>query len=298
MRIVTRPDFDGIVCAVLINDVEPIDQPIEWVEPSEMQKGLVEVQSIDIIANLPYHPRCALWFDHHYSNRLSHPFDGAFEIAPSAARVVYTYYQGRFPRDYDALVLHTDRIDAAELEMDEVLHPERHPYLMLSMTVKLDAQPAYDYWNHMVELLGRMDIDRVMDDAWVRRRRQRVIEQNQAYEEILRKHTELVGPIAVSDFRSLEDVPHGNRFLVYSLFPEAVASVKIKYDDRDKRTMAIGVGHSIFNRACRVNAGLLLSQFGGGGHRGAASCRFPAEKTERYLPQILDILVNNQDNEK
>jgi len=101
----------------------------------------------------------------------------------------------------------------------------------------------------------------------------------------------------VTDFRAFDKTPAGNRFLVYSMFPEAVVSVKIRYDIGDKENVAVSVGHSIFNRNCHVNVGLMLSNFEGGGHRGAGSCRFHVSKAQENIPKILDILLKNRDNE-
>ena len=67
MRLVTRADFDGLVCGALITKFENIDEYL-FVEPKFMQDGLVEIRSGDIITNLPYHPNCTLWFDHHITN--------------------------------------------------------------------------------------------------------------------------------------------------------------------------------------------------------------------------------------
>ena len=143
MRIVTRPDLDGVVCAVLLKDAEKITEPVKWVQPNDIQKGLVDIRQGDIIANLPYDERCSLWFDHHYTNRITRPFKGAFELAPSAARVIFKYYKQRLQRDYSELVNEADKIDSADLSMAEVLYPEKHPYLLLSMTIfGHDADPC------------------------------------------------------------------------------------------------------------------------------------------------------------
>ena len=123
MRIVTRPDFDGIVCAALLKEVYPIQEPILWAEPGDMQRGRVTVNDGDIIANLPYHENCALWFDHHYSAKIDNPFEGIYQIAPSAAGLVYNYLEDKLPSGFGELIRETDRIDSAYLTLDEVLHP-------------------------------------------------------------------------------------------------------------------------------------------------------------------------------
>ncbi len=297
MRIVTRPDFDGIVCAALLSEAETIDVPVKWVQPSHVQQGRVEIRSGDILANLPFHPACSLWFDHHLTNRIQRPFKGCFEIAPSAAGIVYRYYRGRFTRSYDELVAWADRIDAARLSMQQVRAPEKYPYLLLSMTVNGSDPQGEPYWNHLVDRLRQASIGSVMQDEKVRRHCRRTLADNRAFEKLLRTHTRVEDHVAVTDLRSVPHAPSGNRFLVYALFPEAHVSVKIRPDSDDPGMLAVSVGHSIFNPGCRVNAGLLLAAFGGGGHRGAAACRFPENLADDYLPKIIDSLRANLPNE-
>jgi oligoribonuclease NrnB/cAMP/cGMP phosphodiesterase (DHH superfamily) len=297
MRILTRPDFDGVVCAALLYEAEDITEPIKWVEPNEMQRGLVDVRQGDIIANLPHDDRCTLWFDHHHTNKIDKPFEGAFKLAPSAAGVIFEYYKDRFKHDYTELITATDKIDSADLSMDEVLYPEKHGVVLLSMTVL--GRDEYDerYWNRLVHLFREFKIDRVLKNPEVKARCDSAIEKNKLYKDILNKHTILNDHVSITDFRVFDKVPTGNRFLVYSLFPEAVVSVKIRYDDKDKKRVAVSVGHSIFNRNCKVNVGVMLSAFEGGGHRAAASCRFDVDKANDYIPKIIDILLKNENNE-
>lgn len=298
MRIVTRPDFDGVVCAALLYEAENIKKPVKWVEPNDMQKGLVDIHEGDIIANLPYDDRCALWFDHHHTNEIHKPFNGSFKVAPSAAGIIFEYYKDRFKLDYRELIKETDKIDSADLSLDEVLHPENYGYVLLSMTVLGRDEHNERYWNRLVDLLRKFDIQRVLQDPEVKAHCDAVVEMNKAYKQILKENTKLIQHVSITDFRSFDKTPAGNRFLVYSMFPEAVVSVKIRYDNDDKEKVAVSVGHSIFNRNCNVNVGLMLSKFEGGGHRGAGSCQFHVSKAQDYIPKILDILLKNQDNEE
>ncbi|MBW2597969.1 MAG: exopolyphosphatase [Deltaproteobacteria bacterium] len=277
MRIVTRPDFDGVVCAALLYEAENVNVPVKWVEPNDMQKGIVDIHEGDIVANLPYDERCTLWFDHHHTNKIDKPFNGSFKIAPSAAGI--------------------DKIDSADLSLDEVLHPEKYEYVLLSMTVLGCDIHDEPYWNRLVDLLRKFEIQRVLQDPEVKAHCDAVVEMNKEYKKVLQENTELIEHVSVTDFRSFDKTPAGNRFLVYSMFPEAVVSVKIRYDIDDKETVAVSVGHSIFNRNCHVNVGLMLSNFEGGGHRGAGSCQFHVSKAQENIPKILDILLKNQDNE-
>ncbi len=297
MRIVTRPDFDGIVCAVLLYEAMDIRQPVKWVEPNALQRGMVEIRKGDIIANLPYDDRCSFWFDHHYTNRIYRSFQGVFKIAPSAAGIIFDHFKDSYKRDYSELVSATDKIDAADLSLDEVLHPEQHGYVMLSMTVVNGGETDEPYWNKLVDLLREKDLQAVLDDSEVKERCRGVIEENEKYSVYLKKYTRVDRQVSITDFRDLENIPAGNRFLVYSLFPDSFVNMRIRYEKANCDMTAVSIGHSIFNRQCNVNAGLLLADFGGGGHRGAASTRFRSSKADNYLPRILDVLQKNENNE-
>jgi len=296
MRIVTRPDFDGIVCAVLLFDVLDIQLPVKWVEPSDIQKGHEEIREGDVLANLPFDKRCSIWFDHHYTNEIDEPFEGSFKMAPSAARVIFQHYHGKFSRDYSELVAAADKIDSADLTIDEVTHPERYPYVLLSMTVKIPGHEEA-YWNHLVTLLCNGDIASVMEAPEVQKRCQETIEENEQYRDLLLAHTQMHQHVSVTDFRMFNQTPSGNRFLVFSMLPESVVNVKIHHHDDDPEKIVVHLGHSIFNRNCRVNVGKLLAGFEGGGHRGAGATTFSAEKADDYIPKILDALVQNESNE-
>ena len=293
MRIVTRPDFDGIACAVLIKDALNITEPIKWVHPSDMQKGIVAIASGDIVANLPYHPNCSYWFDHHYTNRPQEPFQGLFEIVPSAAGLVHTYYREHLKRDFSELVQQADKIDSADLSLEEVLYPEKHDYILLSMTINSRNFADADYWNRLVELLQVGTIETVMADPFVADRCRQTIMDNRRYETLLIDHTHMQEHVAITDFRTCPDAPPGNRFLVYALFPNAAVNIKIRFDAGNSKKMAVSTGRSIFNDDCRVNLGALLSRFEGGGHAGAASCVFDAAKADDYIPRIITNLIEN-----
>ncbi len=297
MRIVTRPDFDGIVCAVLLYEALDIKEPTLWVEPNDVQKGWVDIQNQDIIANLPYDKRCALWFDHHFTNEIDQPFQGDFRIAQSAARIIFEYYQSGFRRDYSKLVKAADKIDSANLTLDEVLHPENDPYVLLSLTVSNEVQANEPYWNMLVALFREQDIQQILTNVEVKQHCQDVVSQNDRYVDFLNQHTVLNRHVSITDFRSFDRPPVGNRFLVYSLFPETAVNVRIRYEDRNKDMVVINLGHSIFNPGCNVNVGLMLAQFGGGGHRGAGSARVPRPQADEIIFQIVDQLIANQNNE-
>jgi hypothetical protein len=309
MRVIARPDFDGIVCAVLLNEALDIDEPVLWVEPNVMQSGTVEVRKGDVIANLSYHKNCTLWFDHHESNQLDIPFTGLFKIAPSAAGNIFEFFNNfdpakypediskhvrKFRRDFSKLVAAADKIDSAKLSLDEILHPEKYPCVSLSMTVISHKQEDSPYWDRLVELLRKYDIPQVIEDQEVKTRCSTVIEESKKYKKLVKKHTVLKEHVSITDFRSFKIMPTGNRFLVFSLFPESGVNIKIRYHNEDRNLVIVSVGHSIFNDKCNVSAGLLCSRYGGGGHRGAGSCSFPTDKAEENINTIIEVLLKNE----
>jgi len=297
MRIVTRPDFDGVVCAALLYEAEDITESVKWIEPSDIQKGMIEIKTGDVIANLPYNEKCSLWFDHHYTNKISKSFSGAFKIAPSAAGIVFEYYQDKLKQDYSELIKATNKIDSANLSMNEVLHPENYPYIILSMTISGRSKADEAYWNRVVDLIRRFEINTIINDQAVKERCRTVNSNNKKYKEFLKKYTQTKSHVSITDFRSLNETPDGNRFLAYSLFPQSVVNVKIRYDDTEKQRVALSIGHSIFNKNCNVNVGLLLSRFEGGGHQSAASCRFHVNRADDYIRKIIEVLLKNEPNE-
>jgi hypothetical protein len=305
MRLVTRADFDGLVCGALITKFEPIDSYL-FVEPKFMQDGLVPVRAGDIIANLPYHPNCTLWFDHHITNTTPDfpkpimPGKGGFRLAPSAARVVFEYYsataQGESPAKASHLAFlnsdrityllqEADRIDAGQLKREDVLNPRG--YVLVSMTT--DGKRAEDepYWRRIIELLREASLNETLSDAEVARRCRQVRDDQEKLKTILLEQTCLKGNVIYSDLRGVKGIPDGNRFLVFTFFSQGNIQVKVADDSQRKNTTAISVGYNIFNPTSNVNVGELLRSYGGGGHKVVGSCRVPNDKAEQAIREIV-----------
>jgi len=304
MRLVTRPDFDGIVCGALITALEDIDSYL-FVEPKFMQDGAVDIRAGDIIANLPYHPACTLWFDHHFTNGAA-GFDrpvvagrGAFRMAPSAARVVYEYYSevpsgsARYESALSmmrtdrvtALLRDTDKIDGGTLTREDVLHPDG--YVLISMTIYGKESAEEPYWRRLIELIRDRSLPEILDDPEVRARCERILGLQEKLRMQLLERAELRGNVIYLDLRETEDLTDANRFLLYTLFPEGNISMKISRDPQRAHTTAISVGYNIFNTTSTVNVGELLSRHGGGGHRVVGSCRVPEREAGRAVDEIL-----------
>lgn len=287
MRLITRADFDGIVCGVLITAREAVDR-FCFVEPKSMQDGEVPVGPEDIIANLPYQRNCLLWFDHHFTNKISTSFRGRFEIAPSAARVVFDHYPPGSLQQYAPLVEEADRIDSANLTVDDIVHPQHH--VLLSFTIDPRDKTDEPYWVQLIHLLREKPFAEVMETPDIKDRCQRVLADFEVYRDLVVKKSRREGTVVVTDFRGEGFKGKENRFLVYCLYPEATTSIRVFNDARRQGRTGISIGKNIFNKSPVVNVGELLSHYGGGGHQGAGSCRVPEEEADRILAEIIHIL--------
>jgi nanoRNase/pAp phosphatase (c-di-AMP/oligoRNAs hydrolase) len=300
MRLVTRGDLDGLTSAVIVTMKESVDD-ILLIHPQEITDKTVEIRADDILANLPYDPRAALWFDHHLltDSNQKPPADvrGRHRIAPSAARLVYEYYLEKSPDDpallrLERLVDETDRLDAALLTPEDVENPR--DFILLGYTI--DSRSGLggfdDYFLQLVEWIKTMSIREVLAQPAVRERVERLRRDQTQFKELLSRSSFQINNVVVTDLREIETLPAGNRFLVYSLFPEANVSLRVHWGPRRDSVVA-AVGHSIFNRSCNTSVGELMSRFGGGGHRGAGTCIVPMTRAADVIDEILFELQKN-----
>jgi nanoRNase/pAp phosphatase (c-di-AMP/oligoRNAs hydrolase) len=300
MRLVTRGDLDGLTSAVIITTKEPVDE-IVLVHPQDITDKRVEIRSDDILANLPYDPRCGMWFDHHLltesNEKPPQKFNGRYGLAASAARLVYDYYCELHPNDpelarLDRLVYETDRLDSATLTPEDVEHPR--DYILLGYTI--DSRTGFgsfeDYFLKLVDWLKTMPIDEVLAQPDVATRVERLRNEQEAFRALLQRNSFQLSNVVVTDLRDIEQLPAGNRFLIYSLFPETNVSIRVHWGPR-RDTVIAAVGHSIFNRTCKTSVGELMSRFGGGGHRGAGTCLLPIDRAAEAIDEILFELQAN-----
>jgi len=301
MRLVTRGDLDGLTSAVIITMKEPVDQ-ILLIHPQDITDDRIEIRPDDILANVPYDPRCAKWFAHHLitpTNQSTPPpgFDGRYRTAASAARLVYEYYLEREPDDpallrLARLVDETDRLDAALLTPDDVEHPR--DYILLGYTIdsRTGLGSLDDYFRKLIDWLKSMPIAEVLQQPEVRERVDRIRNEQETFRALLQRNSFQLNNVVVTDLREIERLPAGNRFLVYSLFPEANVSLRVHWGPSHE-TVVAAVGHSIFNRTCNTSVGELMSKYGGGGHRGAGTCILPLDSAADAIEEILFELQAN-----
>lgn len=290
MRITTRGDLDGMTSSVLLTIVEKINR-IRFAHPKDVQDGLISVAAEDILVNLPYAPGCGMWFDHHVSEQGKiveiSSIKGRFEIAPSCARVIYNHYQHPGFEGYKELLEATDKIDSARLTKDEVSNPEGLVLLGYTLDPRTGFKDDFqEYFCWLVDVVRKWPLPDVLEFKAVKERSRRYLDEQKSYREWLRQNCRLEDNVIITDMRGAVEVPLGNRFLVYTLFPEADVEVRIVPGAR--KNIALVVGRNIFKRSCRVNIGRMLSCYGGGGHEGAGTCQVPPEDLDYVLREIVD----------
>ena len=303
MRLVTRSDFDGLACAMMLKEMDLIDD-IKFVHPKDVQDGKVELSKNDITTNLPYDPRVALAFDHHESemDRLKAMETGGKLIidpgARSAARVVYDYYGGKetFTRISAELMDAVDKGDSADFTMDEILHPSEWVLLHYLMDPRTGLGrfrnfriSNYDLMMVLIDYCLNHSIDEILEMPDVKERVDLYFEQAEQFEAQLKRIARVEGKVVVLDLRNEEIIHAGNRFMIYALYPETQISVHVAWGFKKQNT-AVMIGKSIVNKGSEVDIGELCLKYGGGGHHNAGTCQLENDVVDRELPEIIAAL--------
>jgi nanoRNase/pAp phosphatase (c-di-AMP/oligoRNAs hydrolase) len=298
MRLLTRSDFDGLACGALLFYLGLVN---EWkfVHPKDIQDGLVEATDNDILANIPYIKGCKLWFDHHSSEteRLGAKtyFEGVSRKAPSCARVVYEYYGGdeKLGR-FAEMIRYVDKVDSGDLSADEIIKPQGWVLLGFIMDPRTGLGrfrnftiSNYDLMKLLAAECASKTIEEILALPDVKEREDVYFEQDKLFREMLGKVVKVEDNVIVADLRGVEPLYAGNRFLMYTLYPEQNISLWI-VDGRNKANCAITVGYSIINRSATVDVGSMLLKYGGGGHHQVGTCQVPYEDADRIIKEIVE----------
>jgi nanoRNase/pAp phosphatase (c-di-AMP/oligoRNAs hydrolase) len=297
-RLVTRSDFDGLVCAALLKELDMLDD-ILFVHPKDMQDGKIEITERDITTNLPYVATAHLSFDHHSSEteRVENgkPNHVMVAGADSAARVVYDYFGGaeRFPNVSEEMMIAVDKADAAQFSADEILAP--HGWILLSFL--MDPRTGlgrfrdfrisnYQLMMQLIDDCMRLSIDEILETPDVKER----VELYRAHEADavaqIQRCADVHGNLVVLDLREEEIIHPTNRFMVYAIFGEQNISIHVMWG-REKQNTVFATGKSIIDRTSRTNVGKLMLEYGGGGHEAAGTCQVENEDAERVLGELI-----------
>lgn len=300
MRLVTRSDFDGLACAMMLKEIGLIDE-IKFVHPKDVQDGKIELFKTDITTNLPYDQRVGLAFDHHESeeDRLrATETSGKLIIDPnarSAARVLYNYYGGRdkFPRISDELMEAVDKGDSADFTEEEILHPSGWVLLHYLMDARTGLGRFHDFrisnYDLMMELIDyclEHTIEEILELPDVKERVELYFEQEKLFKEQLQRIAKVDGDCVILDLRNEEVIHAGNRFMIYALYPEAKYSTHVVWGFKKQNT-AVMIGKSIINKSGVVDIGQLCLAYGGGGHHNAGTCQLANDEVDTLLPSII-----------
>ena len=303
MRLVTRSDFDGLACAMMLRELGLIED-IKFVHPKDVQDGKIELSKNDITTNLPYDPRVGIAFDHHASEaeRLK-----AVEVsgklindpnARSASRVLYNYYGGKaaIPGISEELLAAVDKGDSADFTIDEILNPKRWVLLHFLTDPRTGLGRFHHFrfsnYNLMMDLIDHCrncSVDEVLELPDVKERVDLYFAETEQFVAQLRRIAKVEGKVVVLDLREEEVIHAGNRFMIYALYPETAVSIHVSWG-LQKQNTSVMIGKSIVNKSSAVDIGAICLKYGGGGHRNAGTCQLDNDKVDAELPAIIEAL--------
>ena len=298
MRLLTRSDFDGLACGAILKDLGIIDC-WKFVHPKDIQDGLVDVTDNDVLTNIPYAKGCKLWFDHHSSEneRLGSDiqFEGASYHAPSAARIVFDYYDGAHKLPHlEEMVSAVDKVDSGRLTADEIIDPSGWVLLGFIMDPRTGlgrfkdfAISNYALMEMLIDACRTMTIKDILQLPDVKERVRVYWDQNEKYKKMILDYSHIDWEIIITDLRGVEPIYTGNRFLMYSLFPGQNISIWV-VDGKGKQNCVFAVGYSILNRTATVDIGRLMLKYGGGGHHMVGTCQVPYEEADQVLNELVE----------
>ena len=297
-RLVTRSDFDGLVCAVLLKHLDLIND-IKFVHPKDMQDGSIEIFESDITTNLPYVATAHLVFDHHLSETIRNKGEKTNYIinpdAPSAARVVWQHYGGHdaFPAAWDEMMEAVDKGDSAQYNQEEVLNPQKWELLNFLMDARTGLGRFREFrisnYNLMMDLIDyckNHSIDEIFQLPDVKERVELYFEHDAKFKEQIKRCATVHDNLVVLDLRNEEMIYAGNRFVIYALFPQCNISIHLLWGLKQQNTV-FATGKSIFDRNSQTNVGELMLKYNGGGHQAAGTCQIDNDKAEQVLQELI-----------
>lgn len=297
-RLVTRSDFDGLVCAVLLKHLDLIDD-IKFVHPKDMQDGSIEISSNDITTNLPYVEGAYLVFDHHLSETIRNTGQRDNHIidpdAPSAARVVWKHYGGHdaFPESWDEMMEAVDKGDSAQYNQEEVLNPRNWELLNFLMDARTGLGRFREFrisnYNLMMDLIDyckNHSIEQILELPDVKERVELYFDQEAKFKDQIQRCATVHDNLVVLDLRDEEIIYAGNRFVIYAMYPQCNISIHVLWGLKQQNTV-FATGKSIFDRGSKTNVGELMLKYGGGGHHAAGTCQVENEVAEEKLKELI-----------
>lgn len=293
MNLITRANLDGVTCAVFITKMESIERII-FAQPKDIEDGAVKVKHGDVITNLPFHYNAVLWFDHHdkaeESTSVLVKARGKRGISPSAARLVYEYYNSPDLRQYEDLVRETDRFDGADLTINDVLDPKGWILLGYTLDPFMGKEVFHDYTNLIIrEIKKGASIEQILEISEVKEQIESYRRNAEIFKERVKFISRIDGNVIVTDARQADLMPIGNRFISFALYPEQNVQITLTLH-KEKSKVRVRIGRSIFNQTCKIHLGHLTAEYGGGGLEGAAGCLLNPHEADLKIKEIIERL--------
>ena len=297
MRFVTRSDFDGLVCGMVLKEAGIIDS-VQFVHPKDLQDGVFKTDANDVLCNVPYVPGCGMWFDHHSSEAdrvgWTPGVPGVSKKAPSCAGLVYEFYGGeaKFPQ-FKEVIAAADKVDSGQLTLEDIKNPQGW------VLVGFIADPRtglgrfhdfrisnYDLMKEFIEYLRTKTLDEILSHPDVKERIDLYHQQTGLFVEMVKKYSKTDSNVIITDLRGVSPIYTSNRFTIYSVFPEQNVSLWIA-DGKAKVNVMVSCGYSVLNRSCTADIGALMLRHGGGGHKQVGTCQVPFDDADKIIAEII-----------
>lgn len=300
-RLITRSDFDGLVSAMLLKELDLIDS-VKFVHPKDVQDGVIEITGTDITSNLPYAQDAHYAFDHHASEMKRVGLKSNYMLnptAPSAARVVWDSFGGAagFPNIPEEIMKAVDKADSANYTKEEILNPTGWTLLSFIMDARTGLGRFHDFgisnYQLMMDLIKYCrynTVDEILQIPDVKERVDLYFANQENFINQLKNVTTFNKNLAIINLLNEEVIYPGNRFMIYALCPDINVSMHVMWRVGGQKVV-YAVGKSIFNRTNKVNIGALMLKYGGGGHKAAGTCQVDLDKSSDVKKSIISVLT-------
>jgi nanoRNase/pAp phosphatase (c-di-AMP/oligoRNAs hydrolase) len=297
MRLVTRSDFDGLVCGMVLKEAGIIDSA-QFVHPKDLQDGIFKAEATDVLCNVPYVPGCGMWFDHHTSEAdrvgWTPGVPGVSKKAPSCAGLVYDFFSGptKFPHLKEVIDA-ADKVDSGQLSAEDIRNPQGWVLIGFIADPRTGLGRFHDFrisnYQLMMEFIDHLrtkSLDEILTHPDVKERIDLYHQQTDLFIDMVKKYSKVEGNVLITDLRGVSPIYTSNRFTVYSVFPEPNVSIWIA-DGKAKINVMVSCGYSVVNRTCSVDIGALMLKHGGGGHKQVGTCQIPFDDADTTIAEII-----------
>jgi nanoRNase/pAp phosphatase (c-di-AMP/oligoRNAs hydrolase) len=297
MRLVTRSDFDGLVCGMVLKEADIIDSA-QYVHPKDLQDGIFKAEPTDVLCNVPYVPGCGMWFDHHSSEAdrvgWTPGVPGISKKAPSCARLVYDFFNGETKFPHLKEVIHAaDKVDSGQLTAEDIKNPQGWVLIGFIADPRTGLGRFHDFrisnlqlMTEFIDHLRTMSLEDILAHPDVKERIDLYHQQTDLFVDMVKKHSRIEGNVLITDLRGVNPIYTSNRFTIYSVFPEPNVSLWIT-DGKAKINVMISCGYSVVNRTCKADVGALMLRHGGGGHKQVGTCQVPFDDADAVITEII-----------